>query len=420
MASQSQWTGYGSSLHQGPPSQSQDIKPTLFQPSATPFSVNDYMTMTYAYPGGAQPNPPSFYYPSDGLKRPDLQHQRPLVISPIYQNYGYPCSQNATDGSPPAIVPCSSASPDSAANRSSSGTAGSPQSPAKVYVTGGNGRARKRPLESGKPPYSYIALICMAIANSSEKKITLREIIEYIEHRFPFYRNNKKWHGSIRHNLTLNDCFMKLSRRPGDKGCLWAIDPEFEDMFDNGSLLRRRYRFKEGSERWHKARMETASKSMRRKGQVGKQEAVGDPEASNPVANRGELACPPNVTVTGSTHVSARVGVELYRPTGVTAISPVTSPESALSTTSGSPKDMKSDVVPMGEYNSMLDVANAFVSNSQSFPVGSSNTFDSFPKAANTVPCMLGNNQSDICSVDQLFQGFQNDYFSAIHCGEQY
>ena len=133
-------------------------------------------------------------------------------------------------------------------------------SPGGILTTG-SGRVRKRPLESGKPPYSYIALICMAIANNSERRSTLREIITYIESRFPYYNTHKKWHGSIRHNLTLNDCFIKCARRPGDKGCPWAIDPSYEDMFDNGSLLRRRYRFKEGSAKWQKARSRDARAS---------------------------------------------------------------------------------------------------------------------------------------------------------------
>lgn len=67
--------------------------------------------------------------------------------------------------------------------------------------------------------------------------------------RFPYYANHgnqKGWKGSIRHNLALNDCFMKLERLPGMKGHNWAIDPEYEDMFDHGSFLRRRYRFKNG------------------------------------------------------------------------------------------------------------------------------------------------------------------------------
>ncbi len=131
----------------------------------------------------------------------------------------------------------------------------------KLSINTGDRRVRKRPLESGKPPYSYIALICMAIANSTDNCATLRDIIDYIEGRFPYFQGNKKWHGSIRHNLTLNDCFKKLPRRPGDKGCPWTIEQDYEDMFDSGSLLRRRYRYKEGSAKWQKARQQQASRS---------------------------------------------------------------------------------------------------------------------------------------------------------------
>ncbi|XP_075047797.1 forkhead box protein E1 [Mixophyes fleayi] len=109
------------------------------------------------------------------------------------------------------------------------------------------GRRRKRPLQRGKPPYSYIALIAMAIAHSSDRKLTLGGIYKFITERFPFYRDNsKKWQNSIRHNLTLNDCFIKIPREPGrpGKGNYWALDPNAEDMFDSGSFLRRRKRFK--------------------------------------------------------------------------------------------------------------------------------------------------------------------------------
>jgi len=116
-------------------------------------------------------------------------------------------------------------------------------------------RLRHKHPSEVKPPYSYAALICLAIGSDKDNKATMREILDYVEVNFPYYRSNRRWHGTIRHDLTVNDCFMKLSPRRGEKACLWAVDPDFHDMFTNGgSLRRRRYRFKKGSQSWLKSR----------------------------------------------------------------------------------------------------------------------------------------------------------------------
>lgn len=118
---------------------------------------------------------------------------------------------------------------------------------------------------SAKPPYSYISLTAMAIQSSPRKMLSLSEIYQFIMDHFPFYRENtQRWQNSLRHNLSFNDCFLKIPRQhdqPG-KGSLWALHPDCAAMFENGSFLRRRKRFKAEKERSQKmTTLITASKA---------------------------------------------------------------------------------------------------------------------------------------------------------------
>ncbi|KYN33379.1 Forkhead box protein J1-B [Trachymyrmex septentrionalis] len=90
-----------------------------------------------------------------------------------------------------------------------------------------------------KPPFSYATIICLAM-RANNNKVSLSNIYAWIRENFLFYKYaDPAWQNSIRHNLSLNKCFLKLPRskdEPG-KGGFWKLDLE---RMEEGKRSRRR------------------------------------------------------------------------------------------------------------------------------------------------------------------------------------
>ncbi|KAF7651528.1 hypothetical protein LDENG_00109070 [Lucifuga dentata] len=88
-----------------------------------------------------------------------------------------------------------------------------------------------QPPASPKPPYSFSSLIFMAIEDSPDKRLPVKDIYEWITNCFPYYRTAPGgWRNSVRHNLSLSKSFRRIQRDKSQsvgKGSLWCVCPEY-------------------------------------------------------------------------------------------------------------------------------------------------------------------------------------------------
>ncbi|KAF3819553.1 hypothetical protein GH733_015062 [Mirounga leonina] len=108
-------------------------------------------------------------------------------------------------------------------------------------------RRKKRYLRHDKPPYTYLAMIALVIQAAPSRRLKLARIIRQVQAPFPFFKeDNEGWKDSIRHNLSSNRCFRKVSKdpaKPQAKGNFWAVDvsliPAKTLRLQNTALCRR-------------------------------------------------------------------------------------------------------------------------------------------------------------------------------------
>ncbi|KAF7317147.1 Forkhead box d1 [Mycena chlorophos] len=103
---------------------------------------------------------------------------------------------------------------------------------ATTYLRHRLGLAEWRPLNlsivpdtEDRPSTGLWVLMALAIHASPYRMLPLQGIVEAISGSLQFYRNEKKWHNTVRHTLSLYNIF-RLVNRPfgGGKGGYWRID----------------------------------------------------------------------------------------------------------------------------------------------------------------------------------------------------
>ncbi|KAJ9570105.1 Forkhead domain [Nakaseomyces glabratus] len=96
------------------------------------------------------------------------------------------------------------------------------KSPKKVYTP-----EEIPPEYREKPSLSYSAMLTVCIRKfSKEKGMSLSEIYAGIRELYPYFKYCPDgWQSSVRHNLSLNKSFRKISKE--GKGWLWGLDEEF-------------------------------------------------------------------------------------------------------------------------------------------------------------------------------------------------
>lgn len=107
-----------------------------------------------------------------------------------------------------------------------------------------------------RPNDSYFAMIGKAIISSPTGRMALHEIYNYIRKNYPYYKrvNPAGWKNSVRHNLSLNECFIKAGKCEECKGHYWAIHPANIQDFSRGDFNRRKAKAK--------ARLEQATETQ--------------------------------------------------------------------------------------------------------------------------------------------------------------
>ena len=90
------------------------------------------------------------------------------------------------------------------------------------------GRDEDETDSNAKPKLTYPQIIEDALIQSKDYRLRLRDIFQYMEDKYPYYRScsTNSWQNSVRHTLSLHPKFLNVAGTPGmdcGRGGMWAL-----------------------------------------------------------------------------------------------------------------------------------------------------------------------------------------------------
>ncbi|MEE6508006.1 hypothetical protein FKM82_018208 [Ascaphus truei] len=93
-----------------------------------------------------------------------------------------------------------------------------------------------------RPHITFRELIFQAIESTEDHKATTQEIYAYIIGKYPYYRSKNEphnWQNTVRHNLSVQQCFFRVMPRENENRCCWEVKGSFKIKCQNGTYLLR-------------------------------------------------------------------------------------------------------------------------------------------------------------------------------------
>ncbi|EDV25825.1 uncharacterized protein TRIADDRAFT_24515, partial [Trichoplax adhaerens] len=75
-----------------------------------------------------------------------------------------------------------------------------------------------------RPPFTYASMIRQAIIESPHQQLSLSEIYNWFVAHFKYFRNKEDaatWKNAVRHNLSIQQCFVRVETL---NGAVWTFN----------------------------------------------------------------------------------------------------------------------------------------------------------------------------------------------------